>query len=189
MPPKNRVERDNGSKLRETPTAESRTAMVAERHHSSSVNRTSLDAHSAQGYAPARSTVVVCESVEGHLEIRYRDRAMRWIDITASAAARVQAVQPIARPPSHAATMPRRRYHRRQITQGANIVISRGRRFGRCATDEALVEAFGAVDAKNARPPLLGNDRTVSTSFHRHFRHLEGDIFYRVENGDISIES
>ena len=37
------------------------------------------------GHAPARSTVVVCESVDGHLEIRYRDRVMRWTEITASA--------------------------------------------------------------------------------------------------------
>jgi transposase len=63
------------------------------------------------GHPPARSTVVVCESVEGHLEIRYRDRVMRWTEITASAVARVRSAQPIARPPSHAATTPRRRYH------------------------------------------------------------------------------
>ena len=63
------------------------------------------------GHAPARSTVVVCERVDGHLEIRYRDRVMRWTEITASAAARVQSAQPIARRPSHAATTPRRRYH------------------------------------------------------------------------------
>lgn len=37
------------------------------------------------GLAPARSTVVVCESVDGHLEIRYRDRAMRWTEIEAGA--------------------------------------------------------------------------------------------------------
>jgi len=63
------------------------------------------------GHAPARSTVVVCESVDGHLEIRYRDRVMRWTEITASAAARVRSAQPIARPSSHAATTPRRRSH------------------------------------------------------------------------------
>jgi hypothetical protein len=62
------------------------------------------------GHAPARSTVVVCESVEGHLEIRYRDRVMRWTEIT-SAAAPGRSPQLIARPPSHAATSPRRRYH------------------------------------------------------------------------------
>src|SRR5437016_5336670 len=63
------------------------------------------------GHPPARSTVVVCESVEGHLEIRYRDRVMRWTEITASAVARVRSAEPIARPPSHAATTPHRRYH------------------------------------------------------------------------------
>ena len=39
------------------------------------------------GLAPARSTVVVCESVDGHLEIRYRDRAMRWTEIVAGVGA------------------------------------------------------------------------------------------------------
>jgi transposase len=35
------------------------------------------------GQAPARSTVTVCESVEGRLEIRYRGRVMRWTEIVA----------------------------------------------------------------------------------------------------------
>jgi hypothetical protein len=39
------------------------------------------------GLAPARSTVVVCESMDGHLEVRYRDRAMRWTEIVAGAGA------------------------------------------------------------------------------------------------------
>src|SRR6266487_46834 len=34
------------------------------------------------GHAPARSTVVVCENVEGQVEIRYRDRVMRSTQIT-----------------------------------------------------------------------------------------------------------
>lgn len=38
------------------------------------------------GLAPARSSVVVCESVEGRLEIRYRDRVMRWTEIVAGLA-------------------------------------------------------------------------------------------------------
>jgi transposase len=37
------------------------------------------------GQAPARSTVVVCERADGQLEIRYRDRVMRWTEIRASA--------------------------------------------------------------------------------------------------------
>ena len=48
------------------------------------------------GLAPARSTVVVCESVDGHLEIRYRDRAMRWTEIVAG----VAAVRPPVPPPA-----------------------------------------------------------------------------------------
>jgi transposase len=63
------------------------------------------------GHAPARSTVVVCESVEGQLEIRYRDRVMRWTEITASAMARVRSAEPPVRPPSQTAIGPRRRYH------------------------------------------------------------------------------
>lgn len=63
------------------------------------------------GHAPARSTIVVCESVDGQLEIRYRDRVMRWTEITPSAAARVPFAQPTVRPASHTATSPRRRYH------------------------------------------------------------------------------
>jgi len=63
------------------------------------------------GHAPARSTVVVCESVEGQLEIRYRDRVMRWTEITASAPARVRSAEPTVRPPSQTAIGPRRRYH------------------------------------------------------------------------------
>jgi hypothetical protein len=63
------------------------------------------------GHAPARSKVVVCESVDGQLEIRYRDRVMRWTEITPSVTARVRSDQPAVRPPSHTATRPRRRYH------------------------------------------------------------------------------
>ena len=39
------------------------------------------------GHAPARSTVLVCENAAGTVEIRYRDRVMRWTEITAGAAA------------------------------------------------------------------------------------------------------
>ena len=38
------------------------------------------------GQAPARSTVVVGERVDGRLEIRYRNRVMRWTEIAASPA-------------------------------------------------------------------------------------------------------
>ena len=33
------------------------------------------------GYAPARSTVVVCEYPAGRIEIRYRNRVMHWTEI------------------------------------------------------------------------------------------------------------
>jgi transposase len=39
------------------------------------------------GHAPARSTVLVCENAAGTIEIRYRDRVMRWTEIIAGAAA------------------------------------------------------------------------------------------------------
>ncbi len=67
------------------------------------------------GHAPARSTVVVFEDVTGQLEIRYRDRVMRWTEIASGAS-------PIATPFAPAATTapaisavpgPRRRYHPR----------------------------------------------------------------------------
>jgi transposase len=38
------------------------------------------------GYAPARSTVIVCEWPDGHLAIEYRGRAMRWTEVTGFAA-------------------------------------------------------------------------------------------------------
>jgi transposase len=51
------------------------------------------------GLAPARSTVVVWESRDGRLDIRYRDRAMRWTEIVAGAAAPPAVVPaPITRP-------------------------------------------------------------------------------------------
>jgi transposase len=39
------------------------------------------------GHAPARSSVLVCENAVGTIEIRYRDRVMRWTEIVAGAAA------------------------------------------------------------------------------------------------------
>jgi transposase len=61
------------------------------------------------GLAPARSTVVVCESVDGHLEIRYRDRAMRWTEIGAGVAVSRPTVRaPLALPvPPSAPRLPR----------------------------------------------------------------------------------
>ena len=45
------------------------------------------------GYAPARSTVLVCEDADGRIEIQYRDRAMRSTELI-----------PAGRPPEHAGT-------------------------------------------------------------------------------------
>jgi hypothetical protein len=60
------------------------------------------------GHAPARSTVIVYEDAAGQLEIRYRDRIMRWTEIVASPAPAVVMTPPlpISPPPG-----PRHRYH------------------------------------------------------------------------------
>ena len=57
------------------------------------------------GHAPARSSVLVCENAAGTVEIRYRDRVMRWTEIVAGAAAppRPVPVPPAALPSPQAA--------------------------------------------------------------------------------------
>jgi transposase len=52
------------------------------------------------GHAPARSTVVVTEDAAGQLEVRYRDRVMRWTEILPGAvpAPRPGAARPAPRP-------------------------------------------------------------------------------------------
>ena len=57
------------------------------------------------GHAPARSTVLVCENAAGTVEIRYRDRVMRWTEIVAGVAAppRPVPVPPAALPSLQAA--------------------------------------------------------------------------------------
>ena len=57
------------------------------------------------GHAPARSSVLVCENAVGTVEIRYRDRVMRWTEIVAGAAAppRPVPVPPAAVPSPQAA--------------------------------------------------------------------------------------
>jgi transposase len=81
------------------------------------------------GLAPARSTVVVCESVEGRLEIRYRDRVMRWTEILAGGAAPCPAralpialpsPSPVRRPPRVAADHPWRHSFKQMGADGAN---------------------------------------------------------------------
>jgi transposase len=53
---------------------------------------------------PARGTVLVYEAIDGTIEIRYRDRVMRWTEHTAStpSAARAVSPAPINRPPPRA---------------------------------------------------------------------------------------
>ena len=80
------------------------------------------------GLAPARSTVVVCESVDGRLEIRYRDRVMRWTEIVAGGTASaphspvVATVppRPAPRPPRAAADHPWRHSFKEMGADGAN---------------------------------------------------------------------
>jgi hypothetical protein len=59
------------------------------------------------GYAPARSTVCVCEDATGAIEIRYREQVMRWTEIVPSAAITRPAVPAIAAVPPR---VPRPRY-------------------------------------------------------------------------------
>jgi transposase len=79
------------------------------------------------GLAPARSTVVVCESVDGRLEIRYRDRVMRWTEIVAGVAAKSRppviatvSPRPAPRPPRAPADHPWRHSFKEMGADGAN---------------------------------------------------------------------
>ena len=60
------------------------------------------------GSPPARSTVLVYEDIDGQLEIRYRDRVMRWTEV-AGAAVRVGAAARRRTPPAADAAAARRR--------------------------------------------------------------------------------
>jgi transposase len=55
------------------------------------------------GYAPARSTVTVCEWPDGRLAIEYRGRAMQWRDVTGQAEVPARPT-PVATPPPPAPT-------------------------------------------------------------------------------------
>jgi hypothetical protein len=61
------------------------------------------------GHAPARSTVVVHEDAAGQLEIRYRDRVMRWTEIVAGPLPTVVTAPAVV--PSAPAPGPRHRHH------------------------------------------------------------------------------
>jgi hypothetical protein len=122
-------------------------------------------------HPPARGTVQVLEDAAGSIEIRYRGRRMRWTEITA----------PIATVPTAAVTIPapagpvtgaqprgQSKDHpwRRQAieTHYAYKQLTKDRRAWQRAQSVRPVEAAGAVDAKSARPPLLGK---LQTSFPR----------------------
>ena len=133
------------------------------------------------GLAPARSTVVVCESVDGRLEIRYRDRAMRWTEIVAG----------VARPRPRAPRRSRSPARRRHAWPACRSIIRGGtasKRWalmgptGRCRIDEAPVDAAGAVDAQNAPTAPWKTRRRVSHSAHRHPR-TGGDISNELTMG------
>lgn len=65
------------------------------------------------GHPPARGTVLVCEGANGQIEIRYRDRVMRWTEIVSATPLRPPAAtpKPPRRPgerPAAVSTQPRR---------------------------------------------------------------------------------
>jgi hypothetical protein len=55
---------------------------------------------------PARSTVDVCEAADGHIEIRYRDRVMRYQELTAETRRATQTPTSAAAPPGAARPTP-----------------------------------------------------------------------------------
>jgi hypothetical protein len=63
------------------------------------------------GHAPARSTVVVWESVDGRVDIRYRDRVMRWTEIASGARPPVADAAPRITPAISGTPGSRPRYH------------------------------------------------------------------------------
>src|SRR5450756_543592 len=69
-------------------------------------NNRLLQLERQSGQAPARSTVQVCEDAAGAIAIRYRDRAVRWTEIVAGAAAPRPAVPCTVRPSPPSAPRP-----------------------------------------------------------------------------------
>ncbi len=134
------------------------------------------------GQAPARSTVVVCESVDGHLEIRYRDRAMRWTEIVGRCAG-LASTGPGADP-----RCPR---HRRRHAWPACRSIIRGEHsFKQMGADGGQLAAAGSMKSPwtlpepwtpRTRPPLLAKRadafRTAPTGINR------GDISNELTTG------
>jgi hypothetical protein len=97
--------------------------------------------------APARSTVLVRESVTGAIELRYRGRLMRWTEIPApppkpAVTTRTRPAIPGIRP----SRITTRTSNSRKTDEHGN----------ECSHEKPPVDAAGAVDAKSTRPPLLG---------------------------------
>jgi transposase len=113
--------------------------------------------------APARSTVLVREAIDGDIEIRYRDRALRWTEITdgtRAATAAPTAIAPAARRVAAPPRPPVARWRpdddhpwRQQIRRE---IEEQRRRSAKSVAATAPVEAAGGVDAKSTRPHLLG---------------------------------
>jgi len=72
------------------------------------------------GHPPARGTVLVCEGADGQIEIRYRDRVMRWTDIVSAT--------PL-RPPAATAKPPRRPGERPAVVRCAHRSLETTERF------------------------------------------------------------
>lgn len=86
---------------------------------------------------PARSTVLVCEAIDGQIEIRYRDRVMRWQEMSADRIAPNPMPAPSdgktpARPVSASRTKPRpwsgdhpwqRGFHERAQRRGERVAV------------------------------------------------------------------
>ena len=134
--------------------------------------------------AGAQHRARCAKSVDGHLEIRYRDRVMRWTEIAAG----VRGPRPAVPAPPRAPPRQRRRRARRRVPADhpwrhgfKQIGDATGPPTGTLRrSDEEPVEAAGAVDAKSTRPPLLGK---LQNSFPR----ASTGIVVTSE-GDISIE-
>ena len=86
------------------------------------------------GHPPARSTVQVYESPDGTLEIRYRDRVMRWTEVT-SAPRPVVVTPPPARPVLPSPTPRRSSVHPACVDHPWNQSVQEHRRYQQLARD------------------------------------------------------
>ena len=134
--------------------------------------------------APARSTVLVRENASGAIEIRYRERLMRWTEIRRAGEAHAgrEAAAAVHRPASA-----------RSAERGPSLASRHPRHRPRARAEprRPAVKSLWKLPqpwTPRTRPPLLGNHRTVSTSSHRQPRARFGrGHFYFAKNGDISI--